>query len=254
MWDPEDTPLRECRECGRTERTRFEQCPHCGASYFARSSRSTARRRRAAIVAAAIVLGATTVLLVVLLRQGADDRARERVALRRAVAAKRAQLVRIQAPHRGSARPLRPPPGASPAERLRARRALVVAAERTITKDARRRAAAGELDGPISHTECGPIERRPDAVPDDRKLEKDLGRYDCVAVKADVRQGGRSVGRLGHPFVTTLDFRRFTYVWCRNTPAQSERGVVLVFVRLERACLAAKGKALGSGYLDVPGS
>jgi hypothetical protein len=203
---------------------------------------------------AGVVLGATTVLVVVLLRQGADDRAQDRVELRRAVAAKRAQLAKIQAPHRGNARSLRPAAGASAAQRLRARRALVVAAEERITKDARRRAAAGELDGPISHTECGPIERRPDAVPDDRKLEKDLGRYDCVAVKADVRQRGKSVGRLGHPFVTTLNFRRFTYVWCRNTPAQSERGVVLVFVRLERECLAATGKALGSGYLDVPGS
>jgi hypothetical protein len=54
--------------------------------------------------------------------------------------------------------------------------------------------------------------------------------------------------------VAALDFKRYTYVWCRNTPAQGERGESLAFVRLERACLAAKGKALGTGYVDVPGS
>ena len=64
----------------------------------------------------------------------------------------------------------------------------------------------------------------------------------------------RRLGReLGYPFVAALDFRRFTYVWCRNTPPQSERGQALAFVRLDRACLAAKGKALGTGYVDVPG-
>ena len=67
-------------------------------------------------------------------------------------------------------------------------------------------------------------------------------------------EGGQSVGRLGFPFVAALDFKRFTYVWCRNTPGQGERGVALAFVRLARACLAAKGRALGTGYVDVPGS
>jgi hypothetical protein len=67
-------------------------------------------------------------------------------------------------------------------------------------------------------------------------------------------QTGRTVGRLGHPFVAALDFRRFTFVWCRNSPPPSEAGQTLAHVRLERACLAAKGKALGTGYVDVPGS
>jgi hypothetical protein len=70
-----------------------------------------------------------------------------------------------------------------------------------------------------------------------------------------VRNGaGTVVGRLGHPFVAALDFRHFTFVWCRNTPPPSEGGKALAHVRLERACLAAKGRALGTGYVDVPGS
>jgi len=127
--------------------------------------------------------------------------------------------------------------------------------EGAITRDAQARARRGEIDGPIRSSECGPYLRAPDAVPDDKVLTKTIGRYDCVAVK-DFIQGdsGSSVGRLGYPFVAALDFRRFTYVWCRNTPPQSERGESLAFVRLDRACLAAKGRALGTGYVDVPGS
>ena len=84
-------------------------------------------------------------------------------------------------------------------------------------------------------------------------LTKPIGRYDCVAIKTDVRGiGGKKVAELGHPFVAALDFRRFTYTWCRNTPAQGEAGKALVFVRLQRACLAAKGRAMGTGYADVP--
>ena len=100
-----------------------------------------------------------------------------------------------------------------------------------------------------------PAGRAPDAVSDDKVLAKPIGRYDCVAVKDDIKgASGGSVGRLGYPFVAALDFTRFTYVWCRNTPPQSERGPALAFVRLDRACLAAKGRALGTGYADVPGS
>ena len=113
---------------------------------------------------------------------------------------------------------------------------------------------AGELRGPIPSTRCGPFLRAPDAVPDDRVLSKPIGRYDCVAVKGAAGRSESTAGRLGYPFVAALDFRRFTYVWCRNTPPQSEAGSALAFVRLDRACLAAKGPPVGTGYADVPGS
>jgi hypothetical protein len=114
---------------------------------------------------------------------------------------------------------------------------------------------AGQIAGPIHDTQCGPYLRAPDAVPDDRVLTKAIGRYDCVAVRSSINgSGGAAVGSIGYPFVVALDFRRFTYVWCRNTPPPSERGEALAFVRLDRACLAAKGPALGTGYVDVPGS
>ena len=82
-----------------------------------------------------------------------------------------------------------------------------------------------------------------------------LATLDGVAVR-----GGRAVAAgsddplASHPFVAALNFDTFTYTWCRNSPAQGEAGVALVFVRLDRACLAATGEALGTGYVDVPGA
>lgn len=211
------------------------------------------RPRRRLVAASVLGVVGSVAVVAILLVQKADRDERDAAAQKVAVARERARLTRVQAPREGAAPDLVPSPGATPAQRRVARAALVDAVELAITRDARRRAAAGELDGPIGTTECGPIARRPDAVPDDRVLSRRIGRYDCVAVKADVRQDGRSVGRLGHPFVAAVDFRRFTYVYCRNTPPQSERGEVLVSVRLDRRCLAATGRALGTGYVnDAP--
>jgi len=238
------------------QQTRFERCSRCGASYFEKAPRMGDRRRRGLQWGAGLLALVALVVAVVLVEGARRDReARERADRTKAIVAERARLTHIQAPHRGTAVDLRPASGATAAERLAARAALVEAVQRSITRDARARERAGELDGPISGTECGPLTRSKEAVPDDRDLAKAIGRYDCVAVKSDVKGiTGRSVGRLGHPFVAALDFDRFTYTWCRNTPAQGEGGQALVFVRLDRACLAATGKALGTGYVDVPGA
>jgi hypothetical protein len=249
----QEPPLRTCPGCGQEARTRFERCPHCGTSYFARP-RAAARRRR-------LIAGAAVAVLVALLAVGGalalSDRnhrqARERADAAKTITALRARLTRIQAPHHGAAPQLLPPRGASVARRLTARHALVLAVQDRITQDARARAKAGELDGPIAQTECGPILKAKDAVPDDRVISKRIGRYDCVAVKHPIIDStGHQVASLGHAFVAALNFDTFTYTWCRNTPAQGERGVALVFVRLQRACLAATGKALGTGYVETP--
>jgi hypothetical protein len=220
-----------------------------------RAPRLRGRRRRNAQIAGAIVaLLVTGVAVAVVLAAQADRNERRRAEDARLARVERARLARLQAPHRGAARDLRPPAGAGARERLAARAALVRRVEAQITRDARARARAGELDGPIRESECGPFLRAPDAVPDDRVLSKAIGRYDCVAIRDDIRKDGSDVGRLGYPFVAALDFKRFTFVWCRNTPPQGERGSALGFVRLERACLAAKGRPIGTGYADVPGS
>jgi hypothetical protein len=195
------------------------------------------------------------VIAVVLTSVVSDRNDRDGKAAAKATIAERARLKRIQAPHRGSATELRAAPGASDLDRQAARAALVRDVEAAITRDAQARDRAGELQGPIARTECGPLLKAKHAIPDDRILSKPIGRYDCVAVKRSVTgEAGQTVARLGFAFVAALDFKRFTYVWCRNTPPPGESGVALAFVRLDRACLAAKGRAIGTGYVDVPGS
>lgn len=252
--NPDLPPLRTCPACGREGRTRYERCPHCQSSYYARS-RAQGRRRLAVIAgAAALVAVLGGVGTVVALGDRDDREARQKARQEKLVADLRARLVRIQAPHRGAAPALKPAAGATDAERLTARRALVEAVERRITADARARAAAGELDGPIKATACGPILKSKEAIPDDEVLSKRIGRYDCVAIKHHViAQEGEKVAELGHAFVAALNFDTYNYTWCRNTPAQGEAGKALVFVRLDRACLATKGKALGTGYVAQEG-
>jgi hypothetical protein len=251
-----EVPQRTCPHCGFEERSERERCSRCGKSVLIRAPRLRGRRRTAVIWGGGAALLVAAAVIALVLNDVVSNRdARQAREAKQAVAAERVRLKRIQSPHRGAATQLKPAAGASEQTVLGARAALVRAAEASITTDAQARDRAGELQGPISRTECGPLLKAKDAVPDDRILSKPIGRYDCVAIKRSITgEGGQSVGSLGFAFVAALDFKRYTYVWCRNTPAQGERGVALAFVRLDRACLAAKGRALGTGYVDVPGS
>jgi len=244
--------MRICPHCGHQEDSGRERCSACGRSVLVAAPRLQGRRRTAVILggvfAAVVAIGALALVLTSVSSSRDKRLAREDAQLAKV---ERARLTRIQAPHRGAAVDLRPRAGASDAQLRAARAALRARAEAAITADAQARAKRGELDGPISRTSCGTLLRDPRAVPDDRVLTKTVGRYDCIAVKRPIGGGG---GDFGYPFVAALDFKRFTFVWCRNTPAQSERGKALAFVRLDRACLAARGRALGTGYVDVPGS
>ncbi len=251
---PPEPPPRTCPSCGRKAQTRNERCPFCQSSYYAATR--TQRRRRWLIggAVATILIAVLTAVAVIAISERSDRDVATKAEQTRRVAALRVRIARQQAPHRSAARDLRPPADATDAQLLAARKALVGAVQRRITDDARARARTGELTGPFSHTACGPILKSKEAIPDDRVLTKGIGRYDCVAVTRDVTlHPGQKVAELGYAFVAALNFKTYTYTWCRNNPAQGEAGKALVFVRLDRACLAAKGKALGTGYVAAPG-
>ena len=50
------------------------------------------------------------------------------------------------------------------------------------------------------------------------------------------------VGLLGHPFVGTADFKRFTYVWCKDNKVPSENGKPLAKVPIPAVCIGAEGR------------
>ena len=123
-------------------------------------------------------------------------------------AAKRKEFARESRPRFGRAE--KPPGDLSPAAERRARRALVHEVERAITRDARARARAGRLDGPIIGSNC---EINP---PSQRPRERDLGvrrmDYQCLAIKSRDPEGRFVVG---HTFEATVDYERFRFRWER---------------------------------------
>ncbi len=168
------------------------------------------------------------------------------------VAAERKRLTREQRPMRGRPVGLKPPgPTASASEQLAARRKLITALEGAILADAQNRVKTGQLDGPVKSVSCGPLIRNPGNVGEEEDLSNSRGRYDCVAVKREVMKGGKVVGLFGHPFVGTADFKRFTYVWCKDNKVPGERGKPLAKVTIPAVCIGAEGRPrVGDGYLS----
>lgn len=252
-----EAPLRRCPVCGDERRTEYEDCPACGASYVKRPPRFTPRQKLAgafALIAAVVTAG---VLAAPSIR---DDDRRDRAAREARSAEIRARatarIAREQRVMRGEARALRPEGDAPAARVLAARAALVERIEARIVEDTNARARAGELElrAPVREAVCGPLVRTTAMIPDDELLDRSIGRYDCVATIRDVVGRGRTLARLGIAFVATADFRTFEYVWCRNTPAQGERGEALTRVRIARECVGAPPDArpIGTGWAFDP--
>jgi hypothetical protein len=161
-----------------------------------------------AVVALAVAGGAAA-LIVPEIEEGKEERAAEEHRRDAAFeAARRKELAEQGRPRSG--RSERPPGTLSPAAERRARRSLVRDVERAITRDARARARAGKLDGPILATRC---EINP---PSQRPRERDLSvrrmEYQCLAITARDPQGQFVVG---HSFETVVDYKRFRFTWAR---------------------------------------
>ena len=185
------------------------------------------RKLLVAFVAVAFVTGAAAAIAVPLIEQG-KERASEREARTAAVldAARRRRLAREQRAHRVRAHR---PPGHAPG----ARRTLIAALKRSITRDARARVARGELEGRILGTSCEPA---PSAA-GTRSSGDRRKAYDCVA--ATGRFSGVATGTSGYPFRAIVDFGAFSYVWCKTNPIPGEHAVPdpRDVVELPRACL-----------------
>jgi hypothetical protein len=250
-------PLRRCPHCGAETRTRFERCPECDGSYFTRPPRFGRTTKLVVAAVLVAVVGVVAAVLAVDIHDSKRERsASDRAARARLVARERVRMTREQTPRRGRPAGLRPPPaGATRAQQVAARRALVAALQDAIVVDAGERARRGQLDRRATSATCGPLSPTAAVRNEQDDPSRPVGRYDCVATTRLAREGGRVVGRFGYDYVATVDFRRFSWVLCLNHPPPSEAGVPLVQVRLSRACLGLGRSAtpIGSGYLAPSG-
>jgi hypothetical protein len=250
---PKEVPPRTCPSCGAVHATQRAFCPSCGKRYdrrFARVS-DTQRWILAGLAFAAVIVAAILILPGVFdSKRESDARAAREQAAK--VAAERKRLTREQRPMHGKPAGLKAPgPTASASEQLAARKQLITALEGSILADAEQRVQTGELDGPIRRVECGPFIRNPSSAGEEEDLGNRRGRYDCVAVRRDIVKDGKVVGQLGHPFLATADFKRFTYIWCKDNRVPGEGGKALAKVPIPAECIGAEGQPrVGDGYLS----
>jgi hypothetical protein len=169
------------------------------------------------------LLSFLAIVLALLLAPGIDrskdERARaeqERLARLRAERIERLQAE--QRPRTGR--------GAPAGENVERRAALAAALSGAIEADARRRAAAGELDGPIRSVECEAYPRTAAGDPAHRDPSLATGRYSCLAVTREVVAGERNeAARIGHPYRAEVNFETGRYAFCKVSGRPGEGSI-----------------------------
>ena len=168
----------------------------------------------------AAVLAIAAVIAVPRISAGKQASARrDATTLARERAAERRQIERAQTPHHGRA--AKPAHGVTVGDRV----ALLDGAEAAVLADAKARVKAGTLQSPVSDLTCV---RAPQGTSLPPAPERDpavaAAGYDCTAITGKIAAGEHNVaGALGYPFRLKVDFRRFSYVWCKQTPLPGEQ-------------------------------
>jgi hypothetical protein len=227
---------RRCPACGALQKGAGRTCSACGADLTTRFAKGVSRRKLLYAALAVLALIAISIPIVGSLREEAADESARAAARQAALeAAERERLARDARPVRADGTPLRE--GADPLEH---RAALVAEAESLIAADARRRAAAGTIDGKIRGAQCDPF---PDT--EARRLaEQDAAtptaRYDCVAYtskfEAPELDGQKRTGLFGYPYWLVVDYADAQLVWCKVTPRAGEGGRSLAVVPVPEPC------------------
>ena len=189
-------------------------------------------KRRLAIwgLVTALVLGGAAAIIVPQIDKGKREGAAERQRAHEAfVARELRRLAKDQTPHSGRS-------ATHPATTAGERAAVLTDLKASITADARDRAKAGTLDGPISRATC-------DVVPS--LTTERRGIYRCLAVTGSNNSVKGYPFLTGYPFVANVDFRSGTYVWCKLNPRPGEkaRGDT-PHVKVSRACAGKLTEAL----------
>jgi hypothetical protein len=162
---------------------------------------------------------------------GIEESKRERAQseeqrIERERAAREARLREQQQPRLAS--------GAAAPDSVAGRERLVAGAGASVLADARRRAAAGELRGPIRDVTCEPFPRSVSGRGAEHDLSRRAGSYSCLAVTARFEGSQRDeqgayaqseAGVIGHPYRVRIDFSTGRYAFCRVAGRAGEGGL-----------------------------
>jgi hypothetical protein len=176
------------------------------------------RPGKVAVILLPFVLIAIGLALGPGINESKQERARsEEQRIERERAAREARMREQQQPRFAS--------GAPAPDSVPGRERLVEAAGASVLADARKRAAAGEFDGPIRDVTCEEYPRTVSGRGADQDLSKPAGNYSCIAVTARFSgsQGGgeqgayaqSEAGVIGHPYRVRIDFESGRYALCR---------------------------------------
>jgi hypothetical protein len=190
-------------------------------------------RKLALGTAAGLVLfGIALAIIVPRIDNGKQQRARADAAQEaRFRLENRRRIIHEQTPRHGADAALKPPAGASPAQRQTARAQLVDHVRDAIWTDAQARSAKGELkplDGP---TRC--------AAHQGTTLTGRFGLLDCFVVAQRIKKTARTAaGSIGYPFRAVVDFKRYSYAFCKveGIPGELVIPDPRLVVALPRAC------------------
>jgi hypothetical protein len=118
------------------------------------------------------------------------------------------------------------------------RTTLLGEARAGVEVDARRRVAAGSLDGPVLRVACEPFPRSLDARGAHVDPGQESGRYACLAITREVPAGRRAeASAIGHPYRLRIDFASGRYALCKvaGLPGEGSLGAQ-PRVTVPRAC------------------
>jgi hypothetical protein len=154
-------------------------------------------------------------------KKGAAERARDQAA---AVAAETARLQADQAVHR-----LTVPAGAD----------AVATLESAITADAKARARAKTIGGPVQSTRCEPAGAAVIQFAGSRV-------YKCFVTTASGLPGqDRDILGAGYPFVATIYETRHALAWCKQNPRADEKGSRgMIHVKVSPVCAGKLSQVL----------
>jgi hypothetical protein len=175
------------------------------------------------------------IVLVLLLAPGIDQSKDERArAQAERQARQRAELIaRLRVEQRPRFRS-----GRAAGSDVALRASLVREARGAVGIDARRRVAAGSLEGPIRRVACEPYPRTVGGEGAHLDPARESGRYSCLAVTREVPAGERAeAAAIGHPYRVLIDFASGRYAFCKVSGRAGEGSIgAAPSVTVPRAC------------------